>query len=105
MTTLEDNERHIAALRARSAEERKRIAALNAKLGDLKRLLVPASHQLDDVDMFFLGPEALAQRREPGELAYWLRQADIVMRMAVATRDHVEMLADKYGPDARLMGG
>jgi hypothetical protein len=103
--TKEDNERHIASLRAKSREERARIAELNAKLGDLKQLLSPASFQLDDVDQFFLGAEILSQPRTPLELARWLSHADVVFKRAVAAREYVEGLATKFGPDARVIGG
>jgi hypothetical protein len=103
--TKEDNERHIATLRAKSRDERARIAELNGKLGDLKQLLTPASSQLDDVDQFFLGAEILSQPRTPQDLARWLSHADAVFKRAVASREYVEGLADKFGPDARLIGG
>ena len=103
--TKEDNERHVADLRAKSRDERARIAELNGKLGELKHLLKPASDQLDDVDVFFLGAGALSQQRTPQELAKWLGYADVVFERAVASREYVEGLAAKYGPDARLMGG
>jgi len=103
--TPEANERHIATLRAKSSEERARVAVLNAKLGDLKQLLVPASSQLDDVDHFFLGAEILNQPRTPQDLAWWLSNADVVFKRAVASREYVEGLANKFGPDARVIGG
>ncbi len=103
--TSEANEQHIASLRAKSREERKRIAELNGKLGDLKQVLLPASHQLDDVDMFFLGPEALGHTRTPQELAWWLSNADVVFKRAVASREYVEGLVKKFGPAARVIGG
>jgi hypothetical protein len=100
-----DNERHIETLRAKSREERARVAELNGKLGDLKQLLTPASFQLDDVDQFFLGAEILSQPRTPQELARWLRHADAVFKRAVEAREYVEAMAAKYGNDARLIGG
>jgi hypothetical protein len=103
--TKEDNERHIATLRAKSRDERARVAELNGKLCDLKQLLVPASHQLDDVDQFFLGAEILSQPRTPQELARWLRHADAVFKRAVEAREYVEGLVRKFGPDARVISG
>jgi len=103
--TKEDNERYIEALRAKSREERARVAELKAKLGDLKQLLEPASSQLDDVDQFFLGAEILSQPRTPEELAQWLRHADVVFKRAVAATEYVEGLAKKHGYDARVIGG
>jgi len=103
--TPEANERHIASLRAKSREERARIAELNGKLGDLKQLLLPASSQLDDVDHFFLGAEILSERRTPQDLARWLGNADTVFKRAVASREYVEGLANKFGADARVIGG
>lgn len=102
--TKEDNEGHIEALRAKSREERARVAALSGKLsGDLKQLLEPASSQLDDVDRFFLGAETLSQPRTPQDLAWWLSNADVVFARAVASREYVEGLAAKFGPDARVI--
>jgi hypothetical protein len=103
--TKEDNERHIATLRAKSRDERARVAELNGKLCDLKQSLVPASHQLDDVDQFFLGAEILSQPRTPQELARWLRHADAVFKRAVEAREYVEGLVRKFGPDARVISG
>jgi hypothetical protein len=103
--TPEANERHIQQLREQSQEERLRVAELNAKLGDLKQLLVPASHQLDDVDYFFLGEEILKQPRTPQDLARWLYDADVVFKRVVEAREYVEGLANKFGMDARLIGG
>jgi uncharacterized coiled-coil protein SlyX len=103
--TKEDNERRIATLQAKSRDERARIAELNDKLGELKQLLTPASSQLDDVDQFFLGAEILSQPRTPQELARWLSHADAVFKRAVASREYVEGLATKFGPDARVIGG
>jgi hypothetical protein len=103
--TKEDNERHIATLRAKSREERVRIADLSSKLGDLKQLLSPASFQLDDVDQFFLGAEIISQPRTPQDLARWLSHADAVFKRAVASREYVEGLAAKFGPAARVIGG
>ena len=103
--THDDNERHIETLRAKSREERARVAELNAKLGDLKQLLKPASYQLDDVDQFFLGAEALGHSRTPKELAQWLRHADAVFKRAVEAREYVEGMAKKFGYDARVIGG
>ena len=98
--TKEANERHIEALRAKSREERARIAELSGKIGDLKQLLTPASSQLDDVDQFFLGAE-IFQPRTPQDLARWLRHADAVFKRAVASREYVEGLVTKFGPNAR----
>ena len=103
--THEDNEQHIEALRAKSREERARVGELNAKLGDLKQVLVPASHLLDDVDQFFLGAEILRQPRTPQELAQWLRHADEIFKRAVEARQYVKGLVKKFGYDARVIGG
>jgi hypothetical protein len=103
--TPEANEKHIEQLRAKSGEERMRVADLNAKLGDLKQLLKPASYQLDDVDLFFLGEDALSERRTPQDLARWLCHADAVFKRAVEAREYVEELAYKFGFNARLIGG
>lgn len=103
--THEDNKRHIATLRTKSREERARVAELNGKLGDLKQVLVPASHLLDDVDQFFLGAEILSQPRSAQELARWLSHADAIFKRAVEAREYVEGLAKKFGYDARVIGG
>jgi hypothetical protein len=103
--TKEDNERHVASLREKSRGERVRVAELNAKLGDLKQVLAPASSLLDDVDQFFLGAEILSQPRTPGELAQWLNHGERVFKIAVDIRKNVEDLAKKFGPDARVIGG
>jgi hypothetical protein len=103
--TPEDNERHIASLRANSRDERARIAVLSTKLGDLKQSLEPASSLLDDVDLFFLGHEVLSQPRTPQALALWLSQADRMFKIAVDVRKNVEGLVKKFGPDARVIGG
>jgi hypothetical protein len=103
--TPEVNARHIEQLRAKSSKERLRLAELNAKLGDLKHLLRPAAYHLDDVNLFFLGDDALSESRTPRELARWLYHADAVFKRAVEAREYVEELAYKFGFDARLIGG
>jgi len=100
--TPEPNERHIEQLRMKSREERQRIEALNAKLGDLRQLLEPASSQLDFVDLFFLDAKILSEGRAPQQLARWLSGADQALKIAVTTREYVEAQATKYGNDARL---
>lgn len=100
--TKEDNARHIATLRAKSRDERARIAKLSGKLGDLKQLLKPASSQLDFVDLFFLDPKTLSENRSPRNLARWLSGADGALKIAVETREYVEGLAVKFGPDAKM---
>jgi hypothetical protein len=98
------NEQHIAALRTKTREERELIAALNAKLGDaLKQRLKTASLQLNDVDQFFLGAEILSEKRTPQRLAQWLAHADLWLDIASMTRKQIEHMADKFGPDARLL--
>jgi len=101
--TNEDNERHIATLREKSREERARLAALSSKLGDLKQWLTQASSQLDFIDHFFLDPKILSEDRTPEKLARWLSGADAALKIAVEVREHVEGLASKFGPDARLI--
>jgi hypothetical protein len=103
--TPEVNQRHIEQLREKSNRERIRIAELNAKLGDLRQLLKPASFHLDDVDQFFLDDEILRQPRTPQELARWLYHADAVFKRAVEAREYVESLVKQFGFDARVVGG
>jgi hypothetical protein len=65
----------------------------------------PASSQLDFVDLFFLDAKVLSEDRTPQKLARWLSGSDAALKIAVETREHVERLAEKFGPDARLIGG
>ncbi|MDH6261420.1 hypothetical protein [Bradyrhizobium sp. BR13661] len=98
----EANDKHIESLRAKVRDERARVAELTSRLGDLKRLLEPASSQLDFVELGFIHPNVLAQRRTPQELARWLAGADAFLKTAIDTREHVECMAKQFGNDARL---
>jgi hypothetical protein len=82
-----------------SPEERQ-IFKMNATLGDLKRMLQPATSLLDDVEQLFLAPDVL---RNPAEWHYWLGNAERVLKRAIEQRAHVQRLAKKFGPDARLI--
>lgn len=100
----QSNDQHIADLRIKSRDERVRITELNGKLGDLKQLLRPAFSQLDFIDYFFFDPKILSEDRTPQKLARWLAGADAALKIAIDTREHVEALVAKHGPDARLFG-
>jgi hypothetical protein len=95
---------HIEAIRSRIREERAEISKMNAELGDnLKRMLRSAESLLDDVEHFFLAPSVLREQRSAGQWRYWLSNAEIVLKRAVAQRLHVHRLAEKMDPHAQLI--
>jgi hypothetical protein len=104
MSTTPD--KRIADIRAKIRDERALLSALNKQVNaDLKKLLKPASHYLDDVEGFFLAPEALRHPpRAASEWAKWLGDAEAVLRRAVVHRKWIEGLVKKYGADARTFG-
>ncbi len=72
---------------------------------DLKELMKPASHYLDDVERFFLAPATLRHPpRSDREMANWLGNTEKVLRRAVAHRKLIQGFVRKFGPDARVVG-
>jgi hypothetical protein len=99
-------DKRIAAIRAKVSDERALLAALSKAVGtDLKKLMKAASEFLDEVEGFFLAPSVLRQPRSEREWAYWLGNAETVLRRAVAHRKVIEGYVKKFGPDARVVGG
>jgi len=106
MPNLDPSER-IKTIRAKVREERQLIAMLNRIIADqnLKRLLRPASHSLDDIESFFLDAKVLRQERTPAALARWLREAEKLLQRAEQQRKSFELIIKKFGPSARLVSG
>ena len=77
----EDAKQRIKTIRSRVREERELISKLNSTVTDsnLKRLLRPASHLLDDIESFFLNAKILQEERTSAALAKWLREAERVL--------------------------
>jgi hypothetical protein len=94
-------------IREKAGDERMRIAELNKKIStDLKKLLKPASHYLNDIEGLFLTPETLRHPPHSArERSRWFSKAEAVLQRAVTHRKWVEGLVKKYGPDARTFGG
>jgi hypothetical protein len=103
----EDVKRRIRTIRSRVREERELLSKLNRTVTDsnLKRLLRPASHSLDDVEGFFLDAKILQEKRSSAVWARWLREAEKVLRRATQQRESFELIIKKFGPDARLISG
>jgi hypothetical protein len=101
------SDKRIAAIRAKARDERALLAALSKQVGtDLKKLMKPASEFLDEVEGYFLAPSVLRHpERSEREWSYWLGNAEIVLRRAVAHRKLIEGYVKKFGPDARVVGG
>jgi len=100
-------DKRITAIREKVREERALLSELNKQIGtDLKKLMKPASDFLDDVEGFFLPPSVLRHHpRSEREWAYWLGNAETVLRHAVAHRKVIEGYVKKFGTDARVFGG
>jgi hypothetical protein len=100
-------DKRIAAIRAKVHEERTLLSELSKQISaDLKKLMKPASDQLDDVEGFFLAPSVLRHPpRSEGEWAKWLGNAETVLRRAIEYRKYIEGIIKKFGPDARVVGG
>jgi hypothetical protein len=94
-------------MRTKVSEERKLIAMLNRIVTDqnLKRLLRPASHSLDEIESFFLDAKVLHEERTPAALARWLREAEKMLQRAEQQRKSFELIIKKFGPNARLIAG
>jgi hypothetical protein len=103
----EDVKRRIRTIRSRVREERELLSKLNRTVTDsnLKRLLSPTSHSLDDVEGFFLDAKILQEERSSAAWARWLREAEKVLRRATQQRESFELIIKKFGPDARLISG
>jgi hypothetical protein len=99
--------RRIRAIRSRVREERELLSKLNRTVTDsnLKRLLRPTAHRLDDVEGFFLDAKILQEERTPAAWARWLREAEKVLRRAIQERESFELIVKKFGPNARLISG
>jgi predicted nucleic acid-binding Zn-ribbon protein len=93
----------IEKIRAAVREERAAVVELDSQVIDLKEILRPASFQLDDVETFFLGAEALKETRSLAQWEYWLSNAERVLSHAVQQRQYVAGLVAKFGADARIM--
>jgi hypothetical protein len=100
-------DKRIAEIRAKVREERALLVELNGRIsGELKRLMKPASHLLDDVEGYFLAPEVLRHPpRLESEMAKWLGNAEIVLARAIEHRKYIEGLIKKHGLDAHMVGG
>jgi len=103
----EDAKQRIKTIRSRVREERELISKLNSTVTDsnLKRLLRPASHLLDDIESFFLNAKILQEERTSAALAKWLREAERVLQLAAQQRKSFELIVKKFGPNARLISG
>jgi hypothetical protein len=101
-----DASNRIEVIRAKVREERAALSEISRKVSaDLKRLIKPAAHRLDDVEGFFLDRKILSEPRTAAALSRWLDNADRVLRQAIQHRKYVEGLVKKFGPDARIVAG
>jgi hypothetical protein len=101
-----DASNRIEAIRAKAREERAALSEISSKVSaDLKRLIKPAVHRLDDVEGFFLDQKMLSEPRTAAALARWLDNADGVLRQTIQHRKYVEALVKKFGRGARIVGG
>jgi hypothetical protein len=95
----------IQKIRSRAQDERRAVRELQGKLTapSAKHLLRPASYTLDDVEMFFLAPKVLSERRAPAQLSRWLDYAEEALQTAVAQRKFYEGIVKKYGSTVTLI--
>jgi hypothetical protein len=104
MRAAADN--RIAAIRAKVREDHALISALNDRIGfDLKRLMQPASSDLDDAEGFLL-PEYLQHAsRSESEMVKWLDFVENILDRAIKHRKWVEDFVKKFDPEVRKAGG
>lgn len=86
--------KRIDTIRSNVREERALISRWEGCVMDrnLRRLLRPASHLLDDVESFFLSPKIRQEERSPAALAMWLREAKRVLQLARQQRRSFELI-------------
>jgi hypothetical protein len=93
-------------IKVKVREERKLLSKLERTLinPDLKQLLKPALHALDDVEGYFLDPKVIGNPpRTSAEMAKWLGGAERVLHGAMLSRQRAEKILKKYGPDAKIV--
>jgi hypothetical protein len=97
----------VQQIKAKAREERKLLSKLERTLTspDLKQLLKPALHALDDVEGYFLDPKVLGDPpRTSSEMARWLGGAERVLHGAMLIRQRAEKVIKKRGPNAKIIG-
>jgi hypothetical protein len=98
----------VRRIRTKVLEERKLLSKLEHTLTnpDLKQLLRPALHALDDVEGYFLDPKVLEHpSRTSAQMARWLGAAERVLHGAMLLRQRAEKIVKKHGADAKIVGG
>jgi hypothetical protein len=101
---MQSNDR-LRLIKDKVREERKLLSKLQRTFTnpDLKQLLKPALHALDDVEGYFLDPKVIGEPRTSAEKAKWLGGAERVLHGAMLSRQRAEKLVKKYGPDAKIV--
>jgi hypothetical protein len=102
------SDERVQRIKAKVREERKLLSKLEHSFtdADLRQLLKPALHYLDDVEGYFLDPKVLNDPPRTGaQMARWLGGAERVLHGAMLLRERAERLIKKHGPDAKIVGG
>ena len=96
----------VAKIKVDVDKERKLVAKLEAQITEqrAKDLLDAARSYLDMVEEYFLDEKILGEGRAPDRIAAWLNEAEKALRFARESREWVQGLVEKFGPDMRVVG-
>jgi hypothetical protein len=96
----------VAKIKVDVDKERKLVAKLEEQINEqrAKELLDAARSYFDIVEEYFLDEKIVSEGRARDRMAAWLNEAEKALRLARESREWVEGLVEKFGPDMRVAG-